>query len=254
MGKLADRLREIARGGTQPMGFAAGAVRSHAPRMLTATLLDVADAQAVSDVVQAGADAALIPVGAATGDEVLKAVATAGQRAMWGGVLAAGGRDEVERLQKARGDFVVLGSDSLGANALLPENIDKLLEVDIAWDDISLRGVEHLPVVAVLFRVLSPERLTIRHLLQCQKVVALTRKPVLAVLPPTVGIESLLLLRDTGIYGVVVPPPTVKDFRAAIRELPTPSQRQERLEATLPAGPQRALPTEPDEEEGEDWP
>ena len=253
MGKLADRLREIARGGTQPMGFAAGAVRSHAPRMLTATLLDVADAPAVAEVVQAGADAVLVPGGAATGDEVLRAVATAGQRAMWGGVLTVGGREEVERLQRARGDFVVLGSDSLGANALLAENIDKLLEVDPTWEDISLRGVEQLPVVAVLFRVVSAERLTIHHLLQCQRVVALTRKPVLAVLPPTVGIESLSLLRDAGIYGVVVAPPTVRDFRAAIRELPALKRGQERMEAMLPAGQPGAPYAEPDEEEGEEW-
>lgn len=236
------------------MGFALGTTRSHAPRMVTATLLDAADAQAVADVILAGADAVLVPVGAATGDEVLRAVATAGQRAMWGGVLAVGGREEVERLKKAKGDFVVLGSDTLGANALLAENIDKLLEVDPTWEDISLRGVEQLPVVAVLFRVVSAERLSIRHLLQCQRVVALTRKPVLAVLPPTVGIESLSLLRDAGIYGVVVPPPTVRDFRAAIRELPAPKRGQERMEAILPAGPQGASHAEPDEEEGEEWP
>ena len=235
MGKLADKLRELARGGGQPIGFAGMAARTQTPRMLVGTHLDAPDQQAVEDAVQSGADVILFQAGPATTDDMFKTFGTAGQRAMWGGILAMGGRDEVERLSKAKSDFVVLGSGTINADALLAENIDKVLEIDASWDDMLLRTVDQLPITAVLYRALGAEDLTVQHLMQCQKIIALARKPAFVLLPPAVGVRSLTLLRDAGVYGVVVPPGAVKDFRMAVHELPAPKRREERMEATLPA-------------------
>lgn len=252
MGKLADKLREIARGGAQPIGFAPMASRAQMPRMIVAAYLDAADGAALAEAIQNGADAVMVPVGPATTDDTLKAASAAGQRAMWGGILVVGGRDEVERLHKAKSDFVVLGSSSINANALLVDGVDKILEIDPSWDDVLLRTVEQLPITAILFRVLGAEDLTIQHILQCQKVVALARKPAFVLVPQSVGAGTLAVLRDAGVSGVVVSPHAVKDFRAAVHDLPPPKRREEHLDATLPGRAAAVSHDHDDEEEDDD--
>lgn len=252
MGKLADRLKEQARGGAQPMGFTPLAAPSAAPAMVVMAQVESGELEAVSQAVRTEADGVLVSVGPATPDQTLRAMRTAARQALWGGVLAVGTREAVERLQRAGCDFVVLGSGALPADILAEEKLDKVLEVDPEWSDVMVRGLEQLPLAAVAFRVVTGETMTIHRLLLCQRVVALTRKPVLAVLPPAVGPDQLLPLRDAGVSGIIVPAGAAREFRKAVRELPPPKRPRERLEAVLPLGLTVARrEREEEEEEGD---
>lgn len=249
MGKLADRIKAMARGAAPPIGFALAPPRAQPPSLLVAALLDATGGEGMAQAIQDGADVVLVPVGPATGEAALKAVRSALRQAMWGAVLEVGNKQDVERLQKAGCDFVVLRGGALSADVLSIEELDTLLEPDPAWEDTLLRGVEQLPVLAILYRVVA-EAVTIQQLLQVQRLVGLTRKPLLVVLPPTVSPQQLRPLRDAGVSGVVVPPASVKDFRAAVRDLPPPKKPKERAEVLLPLG---LPPTQEEAEEEEEW-
>ena len=178
----------------------------------------------------------LVGVGPATTDEALAAVHEAVGRLMWGGSVELGGRPEVQRLERAGCDLALLRNPGLQADALAPE-IDKILEVEEEWSDSLLRAVEALPVAAVLYRVNSVEHLTIQQLIELQRVVLLVRKPLIASLAPSIGPDSLRVLRDAGVAGIMVVPSKVKDFRSALRALPPPKKTRDKVDAIVPAAP-----------------
>ena len=235
MSKLSDRLKEVSSGVVRPLGFGLSVPRPQSLPLLLVALMDSLEQQIVSQVVKEGAEVVLAPAGPVTDEKTLKAMVSARDGALWGGVLEAGGRDEIERLERAGCDVVLLRSGALAADTLIPEKVDKLLEVDPAWPDILVRGLGQLPVAAAVFRIQAGETMSIQQLLQCQRIVGLAQKPILVTLPPTVGTEALALLRDAGVSGVMVAPGMVKDFRTALKELP-PRKPRERPDAVLPIG------------------
>lgn len=251
MGKLTDRLKELSRGGSQPVGFAPAAPRPSPPAMLVMASVEMAEGEAASQAAQSEADAVLAPVGPATTDDTIRTLRNATRRTLMGAALTAGGKDIVDRLQRAGCDFVLLSNETLAADILTEERTDKVLEIEPAWSDIFVREIERLPVEAVLFRIMGGERLSLQQYLQCLRVASLARKPVLVMLPGSVGTEALQPLRDAGVSGVVVPVSSVKAFRSAARSLPPPRKPKERLDAILPMGltAGRREPEEEDEPE-----
>lgn len=253
MSRLADRLRQMAEGAPRPMGLVPGIVRPRPPSMLTIALLGTATPDAVAAAVAAGADAVVVDGSGVSAGEALRDIKSAAGEALLGGRLEKGGKEDVDRLETAGADMVVLGGGSVHPGALLPEKIDKILEIDPSWDDVLLRGVEQLRVEAVFVPLPTFDAPTILDLLRLQRTLGLARKPAFVVLSPGLGTDLLAIFREAGISGVVVPPAAVGDFHSAIKDLPPPPRRrQERADAMLPVGSLGPRPHEEEEEEEEE--
>ncbi|MSQ27997.1 MAG: hypothetical protein EXR51_07665 [Dehalococcoidia bacterium] len=236
MSKFLDRVKELTQGAPRPMGFAPAAQRPVPLPLILFARADAGDLRAVTEAAYEGAEGVLVGVGPATTNETMEAIREAVGRAMWGGSVEIGGRLDVERLEKAGCDLALLRNAGLQADALTPE-IDKLLEVEQDWPDALLRAVDSLPIAGVIYRVDSVEHLTIQQLIELQRVVLLVRKPLIASLGPSIAADSIGVLRDAGVAGIMVVPSKVKDFRAALRVLPPPKKPKERVEPLIPAAP-----------------
>jgi len=246
MGKLADRLRELTERDARPLGFRAATVQTKAPQLLLLASIETAD----GDPVPEGAQGLLAAAGPTATNTALEALAVSAGPGIWGGTLEAGGKVDVERLREAGAHFALLRNTSIAGDALEADDIDKVLEVDGAWPDMLLRTVQQLPIAAALYPLPVSQVLPLQQVLQCRRVATLVGKPLLAVLPPGLGTESLTLLRDAGVAGVVVPSAAVPEFHAAIRDLPPAKRERERMAAVLPVGgPALSHDEEEDDEE-----
>lgn len=237
MSKFSDRVKELTQGAPRPMGFATGPPRPAPLPLILFARADAGDMHAITEAAHEGAEGVLVEeVGPATTDAALEAVHEAVGRVMWGGSVEMGGRPEVERLERAGCDLALLRNAGLQADALAPD-VDKLLEVEEEWPDALLRAVDSLPIAGVVYRVNSVEHLTIRQLIELQRVVLLVRKPLIASLTPSIPAESVGVLRDAGVAGIMVVPSKVKEFRAALRALPPAKKPKERMDPLIPAAP-----------------
>jgi len=246
--KFSDRVKELTQGAPRPMGFAPAPPRPAPLPLILFARADAGDMHAITEAAHEGAEGVLVEVGPDTTDAALEAVHEAVGRVMWGGSVAMGGRPEVERLERAGCDLALLRNAGLQADALAA-GVDKLLEVAETWPDALLRAVDSLPIAGVVYRVNSVEHLTIQQLIELQRVVLLVRKPLIASLTPSIPPESVGVLRDAGVAGIMVAPSNVKKFRAALRALPPAKKPKERMDPLIPAVP-AAHHDHSDDEEG----
>lgn len=250
MGKLADRLRDIMNRGVRPLGFAAAIAKPPSPLMLIASVSGLGEEATKAET--EGADAVLISASSRRGNRRGDQSRAVG-KALVGIEVKTVDKSALEALAKNGAAFAVLTAASTPAASLAVEGIDLALIVDPDWSDAVVRGVEQLSVAAVIYQPTSTTQLSIYDQLLCTRIIGLTRKPVLVVLPQAWGVEALAPLQDAGVMGVIVPADAVAIFRDGIKSLPAKRRPRDREEiaATLPHGgltPSR----DEDEEEEED--
>jgi hypothetical protein len=173
----------------------------------------------------------------------------------WGVWLSPASQEDMRRFQEAGCDFFILERAAAPAAALHYPEGGKLLRVEAAWDDSTLKAVGQLGVDAVLFSGAEAEPfLTLQHLIECHRLTSLIRKPLLAMTPVSLTAEDLKSLWEAGVDGIVVehkegePWEKLKEWREWIAKLPPPGKRRRReVEALLPR-----VETPPSSEEGED--
>lgn len=233
------------------MGFRSSAAPAQAAQMLLLASVEGAEPEVAAAALREGAHGVIATVGPATKAGALKDLSTAAAAGLWGGALEAGGKEEVVRLQQAGAHFALFRSAAVAGDVLEVDEIDTVLEVDQAWPDMLLRSVQQLPVAAALYRIQATDGLSIQQLLQCRRVAALVGVPVLAAIPPGLGVGSLTLLRDAGTDGVVVAAASVPEFHAAIRDLPPRKKIHERMAPVLPAGGRAPVYDEDEEDDDE---
>ena len=242
MSKFSDRLKDGARDQARPMGFAAAVQTPPRPALLL--LARAQTAAAIKAALAAGAEGVLAPAGAA-----LKPLKDGVKEGMWGVILETGGKAEIEQLEEAGGHMVLLQSTTIQADAFQADQADKLLAVDSAMADISLRAIERLPIAATVISLASGA-FTIESLLDVHRLLGLTQKPALAALPKDADPSVLAVLRDAGVRGVLVNSAQVQAFVQGIKDLPPPKKSHDRMEAVLPQPSGGASRHEEDEEEG----
>lgn len=250
MGKLADRLRDSMNRGIRPLGFGVAAAKPPAPLMLIASVSGLGEEATKAET--EGADAVLISGSSRRGNQRENQGLSIG-KALVGTEVKAVDKSALEALAKNGVAFAVLTGASTPAASLAAEGIDLALMVDPDWSDALARGVEQLSVAAVIYQPTSTTQLSIYDQLLCTRIIVLTRKPVLVVLPQAWGVEALAPLQDAGVLGVIVPADAVATFRDGIKSLPAKKRPRDREEiaATLPHGGQIHSRDE-DEEEEED--
>lgn len=251
MGKLADRLKDVMERTARPMGFRSAAAQAKPAQLLLLASIEGVEKDAAARAIREGAHGVLTMTAPSSDADELKDFGAAAANGIWGGVMEAGGKEEVGRLKAAGAHFALFRSTGVAGEALEVEDIDKVLEVDQEWPDMLLRSVAGLQVAAVLYR-LSVDGLTLQGLLQCRRVASLVGKPLLAAMPPSTDGASMTLLRDTGVDGVIVPAGLVAQFHAAIRDMPPPKKSKEHMDAVIGLGGARGHAHEEEDDEDDD--
>lgn len=237
MSKLSDLLKQASQAYVRPMGFAPVQSRQQALPMVLIAQIDSLDAAAVDAAVSAGAEAVLAPMGVASDAVAVKSAKNAAGRALLGGVLDAGGKDDVARLERDGCDFLLIRNTNVAAEVLSSDDENgKLLELDPNWPDTMLRGVDGLQVEGVVYRIAGSETLTINHLLQLRRAAGLAGKPLFIAAPAGLPATTASVLRDAGAVGLIVPSGAVAEYKETVRNLPPPKRQKERMDAMLPAG------------------
>ncbi len=262
MSRLIDELNRVVRATSQPIGFRAERAASSASRMLLVASLDSGASGVLSDYVSE-ADAVLLRPGksrlAAT--EIQKAVESLPD-IPWGGYLEDAGTKKAGTMVEAGCDFMVFPVASPVTAMPQDEKVGRILQLQSALDDGSLRAINELSVDAVLATDACPadEPVAWHHLIKIQHLANILTKPLLIPVSFNTTSGELKAIWEAGVDGVVVEvgtgePERLKNLRQAVSKLPPRSARKRgRAEALLPrvSGDEaRATPDEEEEEEEE---
>ncbi len=236
MGKLADRLRDTMNRGARPIGFAAATAPEQPPMLLVAAVSALGDEAAAASEAGAGAVlAAQEDVSKdAEGDTAKKL-----DKTLLGAQVADTDKTAVEGLAKTGAAFVVLTDTAAPAAALSAEGIDLVLTVDPEWTDTIARGVGELSIEAVIYQPQTMGPLSIYDQLACTRIIGLSRKPVIVVLPEAWGVAALSPLHEAGVMGIVVPSAEVAAYAEALRTLPPKKKPREEMSVMLPGSGSR---------------
>ena len=179
MGKLLDKLNQVAASGGPRLGFAAGGEAARG-RIAIVAVLASADEELASAALESGADA--LVVNGKMGKDV-------------------GGDAPVGAMGETGGDFVVLTltGDFGGA---LDGDADVVLALADTSDEV-LRALDALPVDAVAVD-LPASPVSLQDLLPLYRAARATQKPLLARMASPPGREALTAIRDAGAAGLIV--------------------------------------------------
>ena len=254
MSKFINELKLVSQLGPQPMGFRAAPAPK--PRMLLVATLAETNIERLADYM-AGADAGIVPIPKLSlAAKTVRNISQAMPDIPWGGWLKDTSGEGVKPLVEAGCDFIVFPSDAPLA-ILQDSEVGKILEVGVSLNEGSVKTIDELPVDAVLT---SGEQekdnlLTWRHLMFFRRCAELVTKPLLALVPSSVGASELQALWAAGVVGVVVETPPqgrISELRQIIDKLvlPLPSKRR-KVEPLLPRITEETtiVPEEEEEEE-----
>ncbi len=245
MSKLADKIRSASRSEPQPLGFGSARASVVATMILAGA---ASDAAAAGEMANRGADVVIL------GTAAVPAAASAGKAgagAIAGARIAATAVDEAAQYREGGYDFVVFDPDKAAATALLDDKIGYVLTLSGDLNDNELRTLESFQLDAIDVGSLTGS-LTVRRQIDLRRIVALTRKPLMASVDPAISIAELRALRDTNVLVVVVDSADgVEQLRKTIVALPPRSRRKDDDRPT-PLVPHNAMAEEESEEHDHD--
>lgn len=243
MSKLLDKLNQVSRGSTQPMGFRKAATQK-SPRMVLIAALGEGDDRAAAEAKES-ADAVLIE---GAGSQIASSLG----EVPWGVSLAEVNEKELSQLKKTGCDFLVFDTEKAPLTLLEEEGLGKIAEVEPSLADGLIRAIGQLPIDAVL--VGGEVSLSVHRLMVCQHLANLVRKPLVVLAPLGMSKEDLNGLWEAGMSGVMVKveggaKEELSGLRQAIDTLPPSRRVKERVEASLPyPGGEEITPVEEEEE------
>ncbi len=252
MSEFVKKLERISRGKSQPMGFRP-TVEAKTPPMMLVCQLEQAEVEAINLALSAGVDALLFAFKSLKGEiDALAQISSSIGQVPWGVRFEDINMDEVNKLATIGCDYLLFKTE-VPARILQEEKMGKVVELETSLDDSLLRSLGQLAIDAIFFNKGEEFPLTIRKLLDYQRVIGLVGKPALAFLPPNLPAGELENLWEAGIRGLITnlskdsPREELLKIKEAIqRSLPTKRAPKTKIEAVLPA---MELPTEEPEEE-----
>ena len=250
MGKLTDKLEQTARGGVQPIGFAAARVEKTPSMLLLAKVS--ASGPGLKAAVEASVDGALLIPGA---KRSMQSAVKALGALTWGIWL-----DEAQAELPPGADFQVFVSDASPLAAIGGEEQTSVMLVSPDLDDEVLRAIDDLPVDAFLVSLAGEGALTVRSLLRLARVGGVTSKWLLLHLSEAPTAHEAEQLRAAGVSAIVLDADgasadDLRQARKTLLDLPSASKRsKERRTATLPSPglPGGGSRREPDEDDFDD--
>jgi hypothetical protein len=237
--KLLEKLEQISKGNSKPLGFAAAAAKSKLANMAIIAAVDDNDKAAVTSAKEY-ADAILInsPAGK---------YAASKSNLPWGAPI-----NDPATIKESGCDFILLNTQDSPIALLQEEKLCRMIEIDPAIADGLIRAVNQLPVDIVL--IAGDTSISMKRLLACQHIANMIGKYLLLRIPPEISKEELKEIWEIGMTGVVVPVTgDTKKSLAALRQAvdALPASRRKRISKTSATIPHIA-PAEPAEEEEPD--
>jgi hypothetical protein len=240
--KLLDKLEQISKGNSKPLGFAAAAARSKLTNMVIIAAVDDNDKAATL----AGDYADAIVVNSLNGK-----TAASKSNLPWGAPFRKSEK-KIAKVEEIGCDFILIDAEESPVAILQAEKLCRIIEIDPAMPDGLIRAANQLPVDIAL--ISGDTAISIKRLLTCQHIANMIGKHLLVRIPLEISREELRELWEIGSTGVVVPV-TGDDKKglAALREAvdALPASRRKRGLKTNATIPQIA-PAEPAEEEAPD--
>jgi hypothetical protein len=239
LSKLLDKLEQISKGNSKPLGFAAAAAKSKAASMIIIAAIDDNDKAAVT-AAKEYADAILI--------NSLAGKNIASKSGLPWGTPA----NDPETIKECGCDFILLNTQDSPIALLQEEKLCRIIEIDPAMPDGLIRATSQLSVDIVL--IAGDTSISMKRLITCQHIANMIGKYLIVRIPPEVSKEELREIWEIGMTGVVVPVTgDAKKSLAALRQVvdALPASRRKRSLKTSVSIPQIA-PAEPVEDEEPD--
>ena len=205
------------------------------------------------------ADALILDIIKADDVSTLEEAVKAKEGPIAGARLKTSSAGTVKKALNSGCDFLVFAPDA-PVSLTRDDQIGKVIEMESGFSDILLRTAGDLPVDAVIaVEKEAGEILTIKRLMDLQRMIYLVKPPLLVKVPLSFSVEELQVLCDMGIKGVLVEVEEVKtaeklaDLRKAIESLKKPSPRKkDKMCPTVPSLKAEAAPVQEEEEEEEE--
>ena len=287
-GKLAEKLRQIARGPVAPIGFGRTA-EMKIPALALIVSLARNDPELAKAAIAGGADAVLLHLnrdvheaGVTFGDlaaerQTIQGVASVAGDTPWGVDLGNQGmlsQEDLKALIDLGVDFVSADASNAPAPLLLAENIGRIVALSRDLSPYLLRTVNELSIDAVELSPLDRSdgsTLSILDVMKYRQFADLIRQPVIATSQAGLKPDDVRILREIGFQGLLLDaatagadPATVEQttraFHQAIDQAGGPLARRDVTGVIIPKvsprGPVREIeiPEEPEEEpDEEEW-
>ena len=242
MSKLLEKLEQISKGNSKPLGFAAAAAKSKLANMVIIAAVDDNDKAAVT-AAKEYADAILM--------NSLDGKNTVSKSGLpWGASIS-----EPAAIKESGCDFVLLNTQDSPISLLQEEKLCRIIEIDPTMPDGLIRATNQLPVDIAL--IAGDTSISMKRLITCQHIANMIGKYLIVRIPLEISKEELRAIWEIGVTGVVVPVAgDAKKGLAALRQtvdaLPA-SRRKRSLKPSVtitqiaPAEP--VADEEPDEDE-----
>ncbi|MBU2009048.1 MAG: hypothetical protein KJ624_04305 [Chloroflexi bacterium] len=185
MSRIEEKLKRLGRGGVG-MGFRAATAPQERGMLLIARISPPGP-HSLEGLV----DAFLVETGAKPPSGVV-----------WGTRAETPTPEALARLKEKGCDFVILDPEKAPASALEGE-MGCFVQIDPSLPDSFLRAVEGLEVEGA-FMEMEAAPLRVQHLLVCQRVAGLVRRPLLVAVSPELSGADVVQLRRVGVRGLVV--------------------------------------------------
>jgi len=211
MSKFVDKLQNLSKSSTTPIGFHPSVSEFKRPAMLLIAGLSGAQVKEAKIVADVNADAGLILSEGVSAKVVKQMVEAVGDVPL--GVFVKGMSEEkISELTSSGCDFVVLDI-RIAASVLHKEGMGKFLMIEPSLDQGLVRAVNSLDVDGVFINSKSGDSfVAVEHLLVCRRFAELLEKPVILALPSLVTKAELTSLWQAGVDGIVAP--SIQSFEA----------------------------------------
>jgi hypothetical protein len=223
MSKFADKLQNLSKSSTTPIGFHPAVSELKSPSMLLIAGVSgtqVKEAKIVADV---NADAGLI-LGEGPSAKVVKQMVEAVGNVPLGVFVKGMSEEKINELTGLGCDFVVFDI-RIPAAVLHKEEVGKFLMIEPSLDQGLVRAINSLEVDGVFISSRGGDSfVAVEHLLICRRFVEILEKPVIMALPSLVTKAVLTSLWQAGVDGVVAPSEqsveTLAELKKMISDLP----------------------------------
>jgi hypothetical protein len=237
MSKFVDKLRNLSKASSLPMGFRSVVSESKSPAMLLIAGLSQLDAKEAEALGYGNIDAGIILSQDFDSEAVRQMVEAAGEVPL-GVLLKNAGEEKVDELANLGCDFVVFHT-RMPAAVLHKKEMGRLLMIEPSLNSNLVRIINGLDVDGVFLGCGEDSLVTVEHLLICQHFGELLDKPLIAILPSLVKNEVVKDLWQIGADGIVIPAAQPKEtfvgLRKMIDNLPKEAKhRRTKVSAILP--------------------